>query len=288
MGPGPVFFQDEEQFFALAIGGHYVHGFHAPQLFTDQGNIGHRRQFKQDAGAGGQQFRKQLKHIRLAVFQPKDLPSIRRPPGRVQEDHVRVEVPQNLGHAGRRSRVGARDEGGARNQGIVPDHNIIHTQLTEIVSRGLGQFGTHLVVQDLIEHLRKRTAIHAKSPGEVRDPAPEHRRGPICAREGILRGFEHRRGRICAREGNGGFVARRGGGGALLTGHAKRKDQRRHRVPLRHFVPELPPHLQRGQGQVKIRNLANIPGARKRQSSRILRRMSQYEFRKIHYCKSTE
>ena len=186
-----------------------MHSFHAAQLLANQGNIGHGRELEQHQRTGGEELRKELQYIRLAVFQAEDLAPVGCPARRIQKENVRMEGAQN-------KREFSSDEFRAGNR------HVREPQGREIVPGGIGQLRAHLVVQHPVKYLRECPAIHSQSPGEV------------C--QAALRGSSSHRGLVA-----GGL-----GGGALLPGDPKREPQGGNSIPLRHFFPQFPPHFQGG------------------------------------------
>ena len=141
------------------------------------------------------------------------------------------------------------------------NRHIAKPQRGKVVAGSIGQLRTHLIVQHPVKHLRECPAIHSQSPGEV------------C--QAAFRGSSSHRGLVA-----GGFR-----GGALLPGDPKREPQGGNSIPLRHLVPEFPPHLQRSQSQVKVLHLSHIPFPGKRQLPQVITIMGQYKFCQFHIAK---
>ena len=173
--PGVPPFQQQQQFLALTVGRHHVHFPHIPQLLANQRNIGHGRELQQHPRCGGDQLRKQLQHIRLAVLQAEHLAAVRSPPGRIQEDDIGDKTVQDFPEtAGTKLGTGHA--------------NVRETQRLEVGRCRRGKLGPHLIVQHGRCHLRERPAVHAQAAREVRHRFLP-RQGPERHRRLVARGF---------------------------------------------------------------------------------------------------
>ena len=150
--PFPI--QQEQQLLAFSSRSHDMHFPHMPQPLARHRHIRHRGQFQQDEPARFEQFGQQSHHIRPAILDEEHLPTVLRPPRRIQIDDIRVKPVQYLLHL-------------SRNNLPVPKPHISNAQLLEIQLRCPCQFRLHLIIQHLPRRLRKRPTIDSHSARQV-------------------------------------------------------------------------------------------------------------------------
>ena len=201
---GPL--KQEQQLLTLIPHRHNMHRLQTiPQFPPQLGDIGHGRNLHQHGRAKAQKTVFQGDKIGRAVGQAEDFLTGCAPAGRVQENHIGGENPQDgRKRIGRDFRTRNPDVGASQGGKIVPG--------------GIGEIRIHLIVQDFRGLLGKSPGIHAQATGQIGHPQAALGGG----RSNILQ--------------QGGFVKGGGGRGALLPCQGFGINQRRFRKPLRNLV----------------------------------------------------